>query len=74
VQLHIWMIREEILDQLSFVRREVIQNNMNLLLGGAATDHFTQERDELCAGVPGGRFSVTLPVLVSRAAYSDSVP
>src|SRR3990170_8135464 len=53
VQLHLGMFSEKLLDLLGLVRREIVQDHMDLFLLRLVRDEITQERDEFRRGVPG---------------------
>ena len=48
------MLFEKALYQVGLVRREVVQDDMHLAIGGLRGDYLFQKRDELLTGVPGG--------------------
>ena len=52
------MLLEELTDRLSFVRREIVQDDVNLLPRGTQGDDLLQKGDELTAGMVGGSFTV----------------
>jgi hypothetical protein len=60
VKLHVGMIGKEILHELRFMGRQVVQNDVDFLLGWATGDDLAQEGDEFCAGVTGRGPSVNL--------------
>ena len=74
VKLHARMPLEEIGNRLGFVRREVVEDDVNLLPGPAQRHHFFQKSHEVAAGVAGRGFPCARPVLVSSAACRESVP
>ena len=47
------MLFQEVNDFSRFVRREVVENDVNLLLGRTTVHHLAQEGDELVARVAG---------------------
>jgi len=49
---------EELTDRLSFVRGEIVQDDVNLLPRGTPGDDLLQKGDELTAGMAGGSFAV----------------
>jgi hypothetical protein len=70
--MNVGVLAEELFDQLGLVRREVVGDHMDLLALGLVRHDVGEEGDEL-----GRRVAVlpsTAPVLVSKAAYNDSVP
>src|ERR1039457_7733340 len=48
------MLLEELADRLSFVRGEIVEDDVNLLPRRAQGDHLLEKGDELAAGVAGG--------------------
>ena len=52
------MLWEELTDRLSFVRGEIVQDDVNLLPRGAQGYDLLQEGDELRAGMAGSGFAV----------------
>ena len=52
------MLLEEVTDRLSFVRGEIVQDDVNLLPRGAQGYDLLQEGDELTAGMAGSGFAV----------------
>jgi hypothetical protein len=52
------MLLKEVSNELCFVGREVIEDDMNLLPGRAQRYHFFEEGDEVTAGVAGRGSSV----------------
>lgn len=48
---------EKIPDQLGFVRREVVDNDVDFLIGWATIGYLPKEVNELAAGMAGGGFS-----------------
>ena len=52
------MLLEELTDRLSFVRGEIVQDDVNLLPRGAQGYDLLQKGDELTAGMAGGGFAV----------------
>jgi hypothetical protein len=57
VEMDFGMSREELLNPLGLVGREVVGNEMNLLAARLIGDHFGEEGHELLAGVPRGGFA-----------------
>jgi hypothetical protein len=56
VKLHARMPFEKVANQLGFVGREVVEDDVNLLPGRAQGDHFLEEGHEVTAGVAGRSF------------------
>jgi hypothetical protein len=54
VQVQAGMQLEEAFHQFGFMRREVVQDDENLLPGRLGRDDFFQEANELLTGVPRG--------------------
>ena len=52
------MLLEELADRLSFVRREIVEDDVNLLPRRAQGYDLLQKGDELTAGMAGSRFAV----------------
>ena len=52
------MLLEELADRLSFVRGEIVEDDVNLLPRRAQGDHFLEKGDELAAGMAGSGFAV----------------
>lgn len=55
--MNIGMLIEERSDQLGFMCREIIGNDVDLLMPWLASDNVGQESDELSRGVAGGRLA-----------------
>src|ERR1700722_9222634 len=62
------MLLEKLFDQIGPMGGEVVQNDMNLALGGLGSHDTFQKADELLAGVPRGG----LPRILHRSV--DSTP
>ena len=58
VKLHARMLLQEVANELGFVGREVVEDDMNLLPGRAQRYHFFEEGNEVAAGVAGRGSSV----------------
>ena len=54
VKVHIGVVAQEGCDSLSFVSREIVSNDMNLLAWSHTGDQFIQKGDKLCAGMAAG--------------------
>src|SRR5579872_2746589 len=54
---------QKIPDDLRFVRRQIVENDVDLLPGPALRNHFAEEIHEIGAGVARRRFSVHAPGL-----------
>ena len=65
---------QELTHQGGFVSREIVQDDVNLLVAGAEGDDFFEKGNELAAGVARGGFAVNPPRGRVRAAYRDNVP
>lgn len=52
------MLLEELTDRLSFVRGEIVEDDVNLLPRRTQADDLLQKGDELTAGVAGRGFAV----------------
>src|SRR5215469_17265790 len=52
------MVLQELADGGGFVSREIVQDDVNLLVPGAEGDDFLEESDELAAGVASGGFAM----------------
>ena len=63
------MLVQEVPDRLSFVRGEIVENDVNLLPRWAQGYDLLQKGDELTAGMAGSRFAVDATVAVLSAAY-----
>lgn len=74
VKPHLGVLGEDLLDGLCFMGRQIVEHDVNFARPLGLSHQLCQERDELGAGVPLGRFPFTLPVFTFNAAYSDSVP
>ena len=57
VQTNVWMQAEELADPLGLVRREVVQDDVDLFLGRPAGSHRGKEGNELLTGVAGHRLA-----------------
>lgn len=68
VKLHARMAGDEFANQWGFVGSEVVEDDMNFLPTRAQRYDLFEEGDEVAAGVAGGGFPCTRPVLVSSAA------
>ncbi len=81
------MLLEEVADRLSFVRGEVVEDDVNLLPRRTQGYNLLQKGDELAAGVAGGGFAVdaagggierciqgerTVPVVLEAVAFGAS--
>ena len=53
MQANVWMQAEELANPLGLVRREVVQDDVDLFLRRPARSHSGQEGDELLTGVTG---------------------
>ena len=58
MKLHARMLLQEVSNELGFVGREVVEDDMNLLPGRAQRYHFSEEGNEVTAGVAGRGSSV----------------
>lgn len=74
MKLHARMLLQEVANELCFVGREVVEDDMNLLPGRTQRHHFLEEGHEVTAGVASRGSSVHVAGLGSRAAYRESVP
>ena len=54
VQVHLGMISQELRDQLGFMRREVVGDDVDFPMAGFEREDLAQESDELFGGVAGG--------------------
>jgi hypothetical protein len=67
------MLLEELADRLSFVRGEIVEDDVNLLPRRAQGYDLLQKGDELAAGMAAAVLPWTRPVAVFSAAYKESV-
>ena len=74
MQLHARMRFQKRVDGLRFVRREIVDDDVDLAPARLARDDVGQELHEGGAGVPGTVCPMISPVLVFSAAYRESVP
>jgi len=65
---------EELADCLSFVGREIVEDDVNLLPRRAQGYDFLEKGNELTAGMAAALLLWTRPVAVLSAAYKESVP
>jgi hypothetical protein len=61
VEVNARIVLQELADRAGFVSREVVQDDVNLLVPGAEVDDFLEESDKLSAGVASGGFAVYSP-------------
>ena len=54
MQVHLGMISQELRDQLGFMRREVVGDDVDFPMAGFEREDLAQESDELFGGVAGG--------------------
>jgi hypothetical protein len=58
VEMNARILFQELTHQGGFVSREIVQDDVDLLVPGAQGDHFPEESNELAAGVASGGFAV----------------
>jgi hypothetical protein len=68
------ILLQELPHQRGLVSREIVEDDVNLLIGRAQGYDFLEEDDKVAAGVACGGLSVNAAVAVSSAPYSDRVP
>ena len=61
VEVNPRIVLQELADGGGFMRREIVQDDVNLLVPGAEGDDFLEEGDELAAGVASGGFAMNPP-------------
>ena len=74
MKVYAWVLLEECADQRGLMGREVVENDVDLLMGRAQRDDFMEKSDKVEAGMTRGCLPWTRPVAVSSAAYRESVP
>src|SRR4051794_3543728 len=60
MKLHVCMFLKKIGDLLCLVRRKIVEDDVNVLLGLAQSNHLLQKIHKLIAGVASRRFAVDL--------------
>ena len=73
VKFHVGVSPQELFDLVGLVRRQIVENDVNLLVRLAAEDYLFEETNEFRTGVSLGGLALYLPRL-SSAAYRDNVP
>jgi len=68
------VLLEELTDGLSFVRGEIVKDDVNLLPRGTQGYDLLQKGDELTAGMVRSGFAVDATGEVFSVAYKESVP
>ena len=68
------MLLEELANRLSFVRGEIVEDDVNLLPRRAQGYDLLQKGYKLTAGMASSGLPWTQPVVVLSAAYKESVP
>lgn len=58
VKVNSRILLQELANQGGFVSRQIVQDDMNLLIAGAEGDDFLEEGDELAAGMTSSGFAM----------------
>jgi hypothetical protein len=61
VEVNPRILLQELAHQIGFVGRQIVQDDVNLLVPGAQRDDFLEESNEFTAGVSSGGFAVDSP-------------